>query len=65
MLNAWDREEKKNQAGRIVDGWKNWQYHQRTRLYGDYVRSQDADMFNDMYRRYTTGYDQHDMDKYL
>lgn len=70
MLNSWDRDEtsinkKANEAGHIVDGWKNHQYHQRTRLYGDYLRSQDPDMFNDMYHRYITGYDQHSMDKYL
>lgn len=55
LLNASDIEDRKNKPGEITNGFRNNQYAQRTRLYGDYVRSQDPEMFNDMYRRYHEG----------
>lgn len=35
--------------------WKHNQYHQRTRLYGDYLYNQDRDMFDENYGRWLKG----------
>lgn len=61
MLNERDKE-RGNEYENITDGWKHNEFHQRTRLYGDYLRSQDIDMFNENYYRYLDGNDE-DMNK--
>jgi hypothetical protein len=46
MLNAMD-------AGSAKPiSYRNNQYHQKTRLYGDYLRAQDPEMFNANYAEY-------------
>lgn len=55
MLNLWDKDTRGNEHGLIVSGHRNNQYHQKTRLYGDYLRSQDPDMFNAIYSEYLNG----------
>lgn len=64
MLNAQNAEVRGNAAGAIVNGHRNNQFHQRTRLYGDYLRSQDPEMFNANYSEYLNG-QYRDLDKYL
>lgn len=51
MLNAWDKD-RGNAHGDIVDGHQHSQYHQVKRLYGDYLRAQDPEMFNANYSEY-------------
>jgi len=38
-------------------GWKNNQFHQRTRPYGDYLFAQDRVMFDEVKRRMEQGED--------
>lgn len=42
LMNVWYAETK----------WKSHRFHNRTRLYGDYLYSQDPDMFNSNYLRW-------------
>lgn len=55
MLNRQDMEALGNQHGNIIKGHRNNQYHQKTRLYGDYLRAQDPEMFNAIYSEYLNG----------
>lgn len=55
MLNMDDKESRGNEAGNITKGHRNNQYHQKTRLYGDYLRAQDPEMFNAVYSEYLNG----------
>ena len=64
MLNAWDTEKRGNKHGEIVDGHKHNQYKQVKRLYGDYLRAQDPDMFNANYSEFLNGQHQ-DLLKYI
>lgn len=64
MLNAEDRDKRGSEHGRIVNGHKNYRYHQSKRLYGDYLRAQDPEMFNANYSEYLNGEHQ-DLNKYL
>jgi hypothetical protein len=63
MLNQADLERRASKPGEDTR-WRNNQYHQRTRLYGDYLRAQDPDMFNANYVEYLAGEHQ-DLNKYL
>lgn len=61
MLNAADLERRANpEQGR----WRHNRYHARTRPYGDYLRAQDLDMFNMIYREFLDGEHQ-SLNKYL
>jgi len=53
MLNASD------EASRNPKSYRNNQYHQRTRLYVDYLRAQDPEMFDANYREFLNGNHQH------
>lgn len=64
MLNLNDQEQRGNQHGKLVDPYHNNQYGPTKRLYGDYLRSCDPDMFNANYREYLNG--QHrDLNRFL
>lgn len=63
LLNAADRD-RGNEHNAIVSGHRNNQYHQKTRLHGDYLRAQDPDMFNANYHEFLNGQHQH-LTKYL
>ncbi len=63
MLNAADLE-RGNKHDAVTNGFVNNQYHQKTRLYGDYVRAQDPDMFNAIYREFLNG-SRPELNKYL
>lgn len=54
MLNRADLAHRARKPGEDTR-WRNNQYHQRTRLYGDYLRAQDPDMFNANYREFLNG----------
>lgn len=54
-LNRQDAECRGNEHGNITNGHRNNQYHQKTRLYGDYLRAQDPEMFNAIYSEYLNG----------
>lgn len=64
MLNENDKEQRGNKYGNLVDAYKNNQYGPTKRLYGDYLRSCDPDMFNANYSEYLKGEHQ-DLNKYL
>lgn len=51
MLNQADVE-RGSVSGAIVNGHRNNQYHQKTRLHGDYLRAQDPGMFEANYQEY-------------
>ena len=53
LLNRWDEAEKAKPGYRP---FRNNQFHQRTRLYGDYLRAQDPTMFNVFYQEYLDGH---------
>lgn len=54
MLNRMD-EARRASRPQEDTRWKHNQFHQRTRLYGDYLRAQDPDMFNANYREFLNG----------
>lgn len=54
MLNVADLA-RGNAHNAVTNGHRNNQYHQKTRLYGDYLRSQDPEMFNANYHEYLNG----------
>ncbi len=55
MLNAEDMTTRGNAHGAIINGHVHNQYHQSKRLYGDYLRAQDPEMFNANYSEYLNG----------
>ncbi|MFN3658185.1 MAG: hypothetical protein ACK4UO_13090 [Pseudolabrys sp.] len=55
MLNANDAERRGNQHGNLIDPYRNNQYGPTKRLYGDYLRSCDREMFDANYREYLNG----------
>lgn len=64
MLNANDAEQRGNQHNNLVDPYRNNQYGPTKRLYGDYLRSCDPEMFNANYREYLSG-EYQNLNKYL
>jgi hypothetical protein len=45
LMNVWFADTK----------WRNYRYHNRVRLYGDYLYDQDPDMFNEHFVRWVRG----------
>lgn len=52
LLNAQDQESRRTAPAFIEKKHKNGRYHQRTRLYGDYLWHQDRCMFLFCYAEY-------------